>query len=183
MKMTDFLNNPIVPGAVGIHQWDSGSRTIKEIILSNSFANTHKVSEAKLNIQKVSAIDELGNEQIVEGFEGQRNLLLPGIQSGRHIYSRSIVKLKPGTYKVLRFYLDDEGGTLTFEDRREMPVQGFNYLDFDIEGSLEITENEPSKIVLRFDFPPFKYFKFFNSLKEYYKRSKKAGSKLAGSTT
>ncbi|MEQ9424227.1 MAG: hypothetical protein RJQ09_07415 [Cyclobacteriaceae bacterium] len=180
MSKTNLMNSAIVPNVGLVYFWDKEGRTIKEIVLRNSFASTNDVSAMTLNTYKLSAIDQSGQEHFVKDFPGQKSLEVEGMSVGKHIISRSLVNLEKGIYKTLRFYLDDDGGHFTYSDRSNMTIKGCEYLDFEIKKGLTIGENEASHLMIRFDLPYYQFWSFLKPLKQFFGKASNRVGGLAG---
>uniref|UniRef100_UPI002620CFB8 hypothetical protein n=1 Tax=uncultured Muriicola sp. TaxID=1583102 RepID=UPI002620CFB8 len=61
------------------------------------------------------------------------------------------------------------------------PISGVNYLDFEIEDKLEISDGEASEIILRFDFEPYTLASYFKPVSLLFKKSKSFTTNLVQS--
>lgn len=167
-----------VPFSFEPYNWDSKGRSIKDLVLKNTYATDMRVSEMQLDIKRFSAFDSQGNEHFIADFSGHNSLLVKGIPTGHFLKSRGVLKLEPGRYTALRFYIG-ASSRFIYSDRMEEPAEGFEYLDFDIENGLTVQGGESPEAVLRFDFAPFKRSKFGNAIRELFKAPRHFAGKLA----
>ncbi len=152
-----------------IDQWDAEGRRITDLILKNSFAIENGVSEFELNINKLSAFDKKGKEHFIADFPQHAFLNVKGLHTGHFIKSKSVLELKPGEYRVFRFYIDTMGNSMKYSDRSIAQLQGFGYLDFEIQSGLKITGDEAREVILRFDLEPYSIASFFTPIKNWFK--------------
>ncbi len=169
-----------VPISFDFYKWDSDGKYIKDMILKNEYVTELSVSEMHLNITRFSAFDSQGKEHFIADFKGQKYLAIKGIPAGDFLRSKGVLRLQPGSYTTLRFYLED-GGTFIYSDRVVEPSDGFRHLDFEIENGLIIEGDESPEAILRFDFVPFEESKFMISVKQFFKRPRRAAGKLTAS--
>lgn len=165
MEKTNFFIYPTVPGSMDAFRWDSFGRTIKDVALNNVEANRLGIAEMTLNATSVAAIAEDNSEHTILKFKNQYQLKLHGISTGRSVKTSSIMKLAPGYYTKLRFYLDGKINYLS-ENKEQKGIYGLDYLDFEFEDVLEIKGNETTEFVLRFNFPPFKAKSVLKNIKQ-----------------
>ncbi len=118
---------------------DFEERTIKELILKNRHLLELGVAEMHLNLTKLSLIDNTGAEHPFLDFKGQAHLKIKGIGSGHFLRSKNTVNLKPNTYSVFRFYLNNSGNQFTYTDNFKEPANKFKYIDFEIENGLAMS--------------------------------------------
>jgi len=164
-----------------IGQWDAEGRQIKDLTLNNKLATEFGVSEMNLAPIKFTAIDIHGVEQFITDFTPQSEVNLKGLHTGLFIKSKSVLKLPKGTYTSLRFYIEETGNSFTYSDRSSEPISGVNYLDFEIEDGLDISDGEASEIILRFDFEPYTLSSYFKPVIQLFKKSKSFTTNLAQS--
>ncbi len=143
------------PGTLGAYQWDSNGRTIKELILTSTYAKEHSITSMHLNLLEFSAINEPGDEITVHDFPGQKAVDFTSLSCGSFLRSRNIVKLEQGKYKTLRFYIAGEDSYFTTCKREQRDMSDVNFLDFEVDGGFYITGEESPEFILRFDFPPY----------------------------
>ncbi|WP_343487467.1 hypothetical protein [Allomuricauda sp. d1] len=166
-------------GVVG--QWDNSGRRIKEMILKNDMATELGISEMELNLIKITAFDEAGNEHHILDFPGQNPLPIRGWASGHFLRSRSVVNLPEGSYATLRFYLGGKNNRFTYSDGVTEAANEFDHLDFTIENGLTVEGNEAAEVKLWFDFAPYKLSKRFKGLTDLFKGTQKPRPRLANS--
>ncbi len=159
--------NPMIPGSIGAYQWDSLGRTIKDVVLNYAEADRLRIAEMTLNATSISAIAEDNTEHTILKFKDQYQLKLHDISTGKSVKTNSIMKLKPGKYTKLRFYIK---GNVDYksENREEKGIYGLEYLEFEFEKVLEVKGNESPEFVLRFNFvslKPKSLLTYFNQLK------------------
>ena len=180
MKTTKFYPTiwQTIPYSFEPYDWDSRGRSIKDLVLKNTYATDMRVSEMQLDIKRFSAFDSQGNEHFIADFSGHDSLLVKGIPTGHFLKSSSVLQLQPGRYTALRFYIGT-GSRFIYSDRMEESAEGFDYLDFDIENGLTIQGDEAPEAVLRFDFVPFKLSKFGNAVRQLFRVPRHFAGKLA----
>ncbi len=164
-----------------IDQWDAEGRRITDLILKNSFAIENGVSEFELNINKLSAFDKKGKEHFIADFPQHAFLNVKGLHTGHFIKSKSVLELKPGEYRVFRFYLDNSGNSMKYSDRSIAQLQGFGHLDFEIQNLLKITGAEAREVILRFDLEPYSIASYFKSIRQFFKKYRLLPTKMARS--
>ena len=159
-------------------QRDKNGRRIKEMILKNEMAAELGVSEMELSILKFAAIDKLGNEHHILDFPGQTAVSIKGLSTGHFLRSSQVVKLQPGNYSKLRFYLGNEN-KFRYSDGLVEDAFSFEILDFEIENGLSIEANEATEIKLWFDFAPYKFSTYFKGILDFFKGNQKPRPRLA----
>lgn len=155
-------------------QWYNGNSTVSELILKNSAVNELGVSEMNLDIVKFGAIDDVGSEHPVLDFPSQNSVTIKGIGSG-HFYflkSASMIDLKPGIYKTLRFYVNKGNNKFIYSDGVEGEVNDFDYLDFRMKKPLVIGENGKDEVKLWFDLAPYQFSRHFKPLTDWLRKKK-----------
>lgn len=184
MKKLKFIPSNLKTFPYGIdamHLFDAEGREIKDLVVKNEFAKNNEVSEMTLNISRLSVFDLNGKEQFVKDFQGQNNVGLKGIHTGRFIRSRSVMKLEPGSYSTIRFYLNQKGNSFVYSDKSAESVFRFKYLDFEIENGLKISGKESPQVILRFDFVPFSLQSYFRRFLKIFDQSRSLTSRLSNS--
>jgi len=169
------------PYTLESNNWDKEGRLIKDLVLKNSYATKKGVSEMILNISKLSVFNKEGKEQFVADFQGQNEVNLKGMHTGRFIRSQSILKLEPGDYTTIRFYLNKKGNSFSYTDRTSESVYRFKYLDFEIENEMKLTGDEASQVILRFDFEPFDLSSYFRPFLQFFERSRSLTARFSNS--
>ena len=162
-----------------IDHWDEHGKRIKDLILSNTYASENGVSKMKLNIDKFSALDVLGNEHFISDFKGANAVDFEGLQTGLYVRTRSILRLPLGIYASFRFYLGKQGNQFTFSDRYSQAIPHLEYLEFKIENGLTLNGAEAEKAILRFDFEPYSFKSYFKPLFQFFKGDKIQKTKWA----
>ncbi len=135
----------------------------------------------ELNITGFSALDEQGTEHVIADFKGNGAIPIRGLHKGEFLKSKSILRLAPGTYTTLRFYLGKTGNSFIFSDGRKEVVREFQYLDFEVVNGLRIRGDEAPEVILRFDFVPFSKRRTLWPFGQLFKGSRGFGAKLANS--
>lgn len=164
-----------------MNQLDAEGRTVKDLVMQNRYASKKGISEMIVNIDKLAAVDSNGKEHFIANFSGQKEINLKGIHAGWFIRSKSVMKLNPGEYHVLRFYLHKKGNSFSYSDRSWEPVYRFTHLDFEIQDGLKISDDEASQVILRFDFEPYRMNSYFKSIQQFFEGSKSLVSRLTNS--
>ena len=162
-----------------IDHWDEHGKRIKDLILSNTYASENGVSKMKLNIDKFSALDVLGNEHFISDFKGANAVDFEGLHTGLYVRTRSILRLPLGIYASFRFYLGKQGNQFTFSDRSVQSIHHMDYLEFKIENGLTLNGAEAEKAILRFDFEPYSFKSYFKPLFQFFKGDKIQKTKWA----
>lgn len=183
MSTTKYYSNiwHSFPFPLDFYSWDSEGRSIKDMVLNNKYATDMRVSEMHLNITRFSAFDTTGKEHFIADFPGQDAVSIKGMHAGAFLRSKGVLTLEPGSYTTLRFYLAANGSGVAYSDRVEESVDGFEYLDFEIENGLTIQGNEAPEAILRFDFVPFSESIALNIFKQLFRTPRRYAGKLADS--
>jgi hypothetical protein len=155
-------------------QWDNNGKQIKELMLRNNAVAELGISEMKLNLTKISAVDVAGNEHHILDFPGQNSLPIKGMASGHFLTSKSVMGLPHGTYTTLRFYLGGRPNVFIYNDAVSEEVNEFEYLDFAIEEGLTIKGNESPQVKLWFDLAPYRFSRHFKGLNNLFKKEKQS---------
>lgn len=162
-------------------RWDAEGRQIKDLTLHNKLATEFGVSEMSLTLLKFTAFDKQGIEHLITEFSPQIDVDLKGLHTGLFIRSRRVLDLPKGTYTSLRFYVEETGNSFTYSDRSSEPISGVDYLDFEMENDLEISDGEASEIIMRFDFEPYTFSSSFKPLLQLFKRTRSFTGNLVNS--
>ncbi len=162
-------------------QWDAEGRQIKDLTLKNKLATEFGVSEMNLSLIKFTAFDQNRVEHLITHFASETVLNLKGLHTGLFVKSKRVLELPQGTYTGLRFYIEETGNSFTYSDRSSEQISGAKYLDFGIDGGLEISEYEASEIVLRFDFEPYTLASYFKPVSRLFKKSRSFTTNLVQS--
>ena len=184
MKETKFyptIWQSIPYSLYNIGQWDAEGRQIKDLTLNNKLATEFGVSEMILAPVKFTAIDKNGEEHFITDFSPQAAVNLKGLHTGLFLKSKKVLELPKGRYGSFRFYIQETGNSFTYSDRSSEPIASVNYLDFEIENGLEISDGEASEIILRFNFEPYTLASFFKPVSKLFKKSKSFTTNLAQS--
>jgi len=165
MEKTGYYIYPTVPGSMDAFRWDSQGRTIKDVALNNAEVDRLGIAQMTVNATSVAAISEDNSEHTILKYKDQYQLTLHGIATGRSTRTSRIMKLAPGTYTKLRFYINGKISYLS-ETKEERGIYGLEYVDFEFESPLEVKGNESPEFILRFNFIPFKSKSWFGNLKK-----------------
>lgn len=128
-----------------------------DLTLKNTQAQLLNVAEMSLNINGFAVIDQQGNETHIDDFTEQERLQLKGQHSGLFIRTRHEVYLPTGEYRSIRFYLKPWDNRFIISDFSSKEIFETEYLDFEIEGGLNITKDQSYALKLRFDFKPYTF--------------------------
>lgn len=163
MEKTGYYIYPTVPGSIYAFRWDVSGRSIKDVALNSSEVNRLGISEMTLNVTSVAAVDENNIEHTILRYKQQSTLKLYGIATGKNKRTKRMVKLAPGTYGKLRFYVNGKISYL-HETREARGIFGMEYIEFDFEKPITVEAGEAPELRLRFNFLPFKRKSWFRSL-------------------
>ncbi|MDF0707534.1 MAG: hypothetical protein VX772_10650 [Bacteroidota bacterium] len=182
MKKTRFYPTiwstaPYAPSVMA--GWYGAETQETELILRNEPATALRVSEMSLNITKLSAIDEHGEEHFIIDFPGQNPVTLKGISSGNFIRSKSVLSLPEGKYSSLRFYMAGWGNQFIYQDGVAESANSFERLDFQIENGFEVEKSKAPEVKLWFDFAPYQWKRHFKPLTDLFIGSKSQKPRLA----
>lgn len=154
MKRTSFYSFATPLGGIGVSMLDYEEIFRKEVILKNSFATNNEISKMHLSISSYSVIDEQGKEHRLLSFKDGTDISIFGINTGRHIKSKSR-QLSEGRYTHIRFHINPDVSVFLNSSRIAKKAHQ-DVIDFEIEGGLEISNGRSPELMMRFDLPPFK---------------------------
>jgi hypothetical protein len=169
------------PFSVDSFKLDANGKCIKDMVVKNAMVTDEGISEMTLNIKSFSAIDHTGAEHFITEFPDSVSLEVKGMHAGFFIRSASVLLLGPGSYTTFRFYLGKYGNSFIYSDGLESPADGFDFLDFQIQGGLRIKGGEAPEAILRFDLAPFESHNILRALRQYLKISRLFPARLANS--
>lgn len=147
---TPLFTNPIAPGALGAYAWNSEGYYRQEVILRNQKAIDRRIARMNLKIQKLTAIDTKGEEHLMLEFPWNPTLKIKGAQTGWFVRTMGHVKLTPGKYLKLRFYFNPFKSSMQDEENTHIQLN-LNYLDFDLNEPLLITNGNPPELIIKFN--------------------------------
>ncbi len=163
MKDSNALNHWMSPA---FPVYDIYGDFSKEVILESQLANNEGLVEMELQVKSFSALDDQGNEHQLLTFGNSQKLKLASLETGTSIKTKSIRKLPAGSYAAFRFYLGNDGHEVTNQNRNKRALAAVEYLDFAIQGGLDIKAAEQAQLVMRFDFPMYAVGALSNYLAE-----------------
>ncbi|MEJ1222751.1 hypothetical protein [Sediminicola sp. 1XM1-17] len=152
-------------------QWETEGKQQKDLVLQSIQATKMGISEMNLNIGSISAIDKDGQEHKIENFP-PRVLQIKGLHTGHFLRSKSMLQLPAGEYTAFRFYLAKTGNSFVLSNKSVKPTSRFEFLDFQIEGGLEIRGIEIPEVILRFDFQPYDLPVVFKKIAQFASNTK-----------
>ncbi len=156
-------------GSNVVGDWYANDREVKELILKNSAAKELGVSEMELNITAFAAIDKSGEEHHILDFPGQNSVNIKGMGSGFFLRSKSMVNLKPGTYKAIRFYIEKRNSKFIYSDGTSGKKNNSDFIDFKMEKSLKLKKGDKTEIKLWFDLAPYQFSRHYKPLTDWFK--------------
>ena len=165
MEKTVYYIYPTVPGSMDALRWDSHGRTIKDVAVNSVEVERLGIAEMTLNATRIAAIADDNSEHTILKFKDEYQIKLHGITTGRSTRTDKIMKLAPGTYTKLRFYINGNVSYLS-ETKETRSIHGMEYVDFDFEAPVEINGSESIEFILRFNFIPFKTKRRFFNFKQ-----------------
>lgn len=169
-----------IPYAFGNATSMENGEEIFEVVLKNEMVQELEVSEMVLNLSKITAIADSGEEYKVLDFSGQNGVQLKSMYSGLFLQTKQMMQLPLGTYTGLRFYLNGNGNTFSYSDGMVEQANEFEYLEFNLEKALKISSNQ-GVVKLWFDLKPYKFGIKWNAFIDTFKVGKKQRPRLVGS--
>ncbi len=168
MKRTSFYSYAVPLGGIGMMTMDYEEMYRKEVILKNSFATKNNISKMKLEVSRIVAVNEHGDESSLINFKSGVSFTLDGMYTGEYIRTKWVQKLDAGKYTHFRMYLRPEMSKYFGSDGEVRPVYQ-EMLDFEIEGALVVDSEKSPELVMRFDLPPFESTGFIRWIEDSFK--------------
>ena len=152
MKMR-FLTNAMIPGTLMMPMWGLDEKPFRSLTLTNHYCKHHKVSKLILQLEAISAISDTGDEHKLVEIEGGKRIEAEGPENMVTFLSRRT--LTAGAYKAIRFYFKGEKSCYYYSDGIGRTISDENFIEFSIEGGLQVDADESPKFKMNFELLAF----------------------------
>lgn len=162
-------------------QWDNKGNRIEDLVLVPETDIQNTTTEMVLNVNRLSVVEDNGQEHFINKFKGNEALNLKGLHTGLFLKTKEVLDLNPGCYQSFRFYLENKGNYFFHSDRSLEAITGYSYVEFKIQNRLVLKGNESKQVILRFDFKPYSIGSYFRTFLNRFKKYKVVKYKLVSS--
>ncbi|GAA4298305.1 hypothetical protein [Aestuariibaculum suncheonense] len=172
MKARKLYPNQYVPNSVVINPYfyTNSVTNTKEVILINEWSFNEGVSEMELNVVKLTAFDDKGNEHLFFEMPKENIVKIKGMRYARFLKSHSLDKLSKGTYLYFRFYLKSNFNKFIYSNGEEKYLSGVNCLDFKIKNKLKVDGHQTGEVKLWFDLAPNHFIRHLKPIIDFIRK-------------
>ena len=156
MLGTPFYTTAIAPGVMSLNVWDLNGLRRKEVVLRNQMIVERGIAKMNLGIQKMTIVNEAGEEITLKEFQNKLRLTVTGLTSGRNFRTNSVKYLEPGVYTKMRFYVDPIDSTYILANRNVISMKE-SVIEFGLDLPLFVRAEGVSEAILRFDLAGFEF--------------------------
>lgn len=164
--MTNFQSNVFDFGQAHVSMHPFAYPHAVQLTLGNPWVYENQIAAMNLNVTNLSVISEEGKEFYVNDFSGQKGVQVHSWSTGKFLAAKRSSNLPAGKYQSIRFYLESHESTVTHKDGISTKIGALEYLEFDILGGMDLKEERPVALTLKFDMPTVE---FWSEVKKFSK--------------